>query len=76
MAVRCGRIYRRISTSGCGKESLVTANALTRAWPQSPLQGEMTCGKTNKTKNNNACLMKCENCFFAFANHRHDNGKF
>jgi len=43
---------------------------------KSPLQGAITCGKTNKKKNRNNFLMKCENCLFAFANIRHDNGKF
>ena len=37
-----------------------------RNWTQFPLQGAMTCGKTNKTKTNNACLMKCKNCFVCF----------
>ena len=46
-----------------------------RNWTQSLYKVKWPVEKQTK-KNNNACLMKCENCFFAFANHRHDNGKF
>ena len=59
--------------------SLVTMKALTRVWPRLDSIPFARCNyvwKTNKTKNRNAFLMKCENCLFAFANHRHDNGKF